>query len=255
MFADQLRAARQDAGLTIGELADRSGLTTAALIDYELGVRRPRTDTAERILESFGHVLVAVATPRLPPKWRPQLDPAALRHLEKWSMQPLRAVSEAARMLPTILEAHAAAERLELSWGQLRVVADERTVAGDPLDVHRVQLLAEAAREAIRTAEKGQSVRLQSIAPGGFVTVDPSLKPVHRALDFLARAIETGADPTLTLFQVNAALLIEGIPWLVPPYKQIPDYRRALAACIEVGDARPLVRVLADSVNERRFAE
>lgn len=54
MFAETLRTARVDAGLSVSELARNTCTSRAAISDYEAGVKTPRVDTAERILNALG---------------------------------------------------------------------------------------------------------------------------------------------------------------------------------------------------------
>lgn len=57
MRSDELiRRARRRARLTQRELAARAGTSRAAVAQYETGVKVPRADTLERILEAAGFV-------------------------------------------------------------------------------------------------------------------------------------------------------------------------------------------------------
>jgi transcriptional regulator with XRE-family HTH domain len=61
-----IAAARERAGLTLRELAERTGTSAAAICEYEAGRRIPRVDTLERILAGTGAALdlqVRWATP------------------------------------------------------------------------------------------------------------------------------------------------------------------------------------------------
>ena len=52
--ATLLRTARQDAGLTLRELAARAGTSHATLSAYEHGTKVPTVDTFARVLEAAG---------------------------------------------------------------------------------------------------------------------------------------------------------------------------------------------------------
>lgn len=54
---EQFRVARQEADLTIAELARRVGTSRAAIHAYETGTRSPTVATAERIVAALGYAL------------------------------------------------------------------------------------------------------------------------------------------------------------------------------------------------------
>lgn len=53
----QLREARRTAGLSISELARRSGTSRAAIHAYEAGTVSPSLETTQRILAAMGYTL------------------------------------------------------------------------------------------------------------------------------------------------------------------------------------------------------
>jgi predicted transcriptional regulator len=57
-FGDELRAARESAGLSIAELARRIGTSRAVIHGYENGSVSPTVAKAQRLLECVGHTLV-----------------------------------------------------------------------------------------------------------------------------------------------------------------------------------------------------
>ncbi len=65
--AGLIAAARDRAGLTQRQLADRSGTSAAAICEYEAGRRTPRVDTLERIVAATGaHLEIGVRWSRPP---------------------------------------------------------------------------------------------------------------------------------------------------------------------------------------------
>ena len=63
-----LSAARERAGLTQRQLAERAGTSAAAICEYESGRRIPRVDTLRRIIDATGATLaVEVRWPSPPP--------------------------------------------------------------------------------------------------------------------------------------------------------------------------------------------
>lgn len=65
--AGLIAAARDRAGLTQRQLADRSGTSAAAICEYEAGRRTPRVDTLERIIDAAGaRLAVDVRWPERP---------------------------------------------------------------------------------------------------------------------------------------------------------------------------------------------
>ncbi len=65
--ATTIAQARERAGLTQRELAERSGTSAAAICEYEAGRRVPRVDTLERILAAAGGELVVAVRWPTPP--------------------------------------------------------------------------------------------------------------------------------------------------------------------------------------------
>jgi transcriptional regulator with XRE-family HTH domain len=58
--ADTLRRARTDAGLSVRELARRSGVAESRISDYEHGRHQPSVAMLQRLLDATGHDLIAV---------------------------------------------------------------------------------------------------------------------------------------------------------------------------------------------------
>jgi len=54
----QMKVARQHAGLSVSEVARRAGTSRAAIYSYENGKTSPSLDTAQRVLAASGSVLV-----------------------------------------------------------------------------------------------------------------------------------------------------------------------------------------------------
>lgn len=83
-LSEQLRTARQTAGLSISELARRSGTSRAAIHAYEAGTVSPSLDTAQRILAAMGHTLtIRVVTSHDQPHTsatHPNDNPTSQRH-------------------------------------------------------------------------------------------------------------------------------------------------------------------------------
>ncbi len=63
----QLRDAREAAGLSISELARRSGTSRAAIHSYETGTVSPSLHTTQRILTAIGYTLTVRA-------FKPEMD-------------------------------------------------------------------------------------------------------------------------------------------------------------------------------------
>jgi transcriptional regulator with XRE-family HTH domain len=64
-IAGLIRAARQDAGLTQCELADRAHTAQPAVATYESGARTPNIATLERLLRACDHDVEVIARPRV----------------------------------------------------------------------------------------------------------------------------------------------------------------------------------------------
>ncbi|HZU72107.1 MAG TPA: helix-turn-helix transcriptional regulator [Acidimicrobiales bacterium] len=58
-----LRLARTSAGLTLRQVADRTGVAESRLSDYERGRHQPSAAMLARLLEATGHQLVARRRP------------------------------------------------------------------------------------------------------------------------------------------------------------------------------------------------
>lgn len=63
---DLLRAARQRAGLTQGQVADRAGLQQSVISTYESGRRQPSVPMLQRLLRATGFDLDLVLRPSRP---------------------------------------------------------------------------------------------------------------------------------------------------------------------------------------------
>ena len=53
-FGENLRAARMAKGMTQAVLAEKVGISSAAIAQYELGTKSPSVVTAERIASALG---------------------------------------------------------------------------------------------------------------------------------------------------------------------------------------------------------
>ncbi|PZE36949.1 helix-turn-helix transcriptional regulator [Curtobacterium sp. MCPF17_031] len=249
MFARELRNARQAAGLSVSDLAAKSGTSRSAISDYEHGQKVPRLDTANRILGALGMTLVAARLPHEPIGWHPNLDQDAIAFIDSLQSTSGMVAREARQDAAEIVEGYAAAEGLSLSWGKIKTIVDGWTVEGDPIDVRRVRVLARSVRASINRVLHGQRRPLQWMTNEAVVLPEERFSTVPRALDWYARALSGGADPALSAHLMNEVLLSEGYPWLFPPVKHAEEYRRAFVACVEGGNAAPLARVLASSVD------
>ena len=239
-FAESLRAARTDAGLTVTRLAQLTGTSRAAITDYESGRKLPRTDTTARIFAALGQALIPVSLSR-DPVW---LDAEVLAPLHAWQPDRAAAIRKAYRDQATIVEADVNVERLDLTWGQVKTIVHGFMVTGDELAVWRTQQLAWSAAHILRGVEQGAEPRLSVIAGGILVTGDLNLRVPARALTFLSTATRHGADPALTRHLVGGFLAHHGYPWLWVPYRLDADYRRALVACTRHGDGNLMAAVL-----------
>ncbi len=245
MFAETLRDARTDAHLSIARLAELSGTSRAAITDYETGQKTPRVDTAERILEAMGLAYAAVNFPR---PWPVRLDDDVLAPLENWSPDRHALVRKARNDEAVIVDADATAERLDITWGQVKTLVNGTTVTGDELSVWRVHQLRDSAAKVLRIIEKGAEPRLRCVAGESLVTANSKLTVPRRALDFLVRATQYGADPAFTRHLVGGFLAHHGYPWLWVPHKLGAEYRRALVACQRQGEGNLMAHVLVSSI-------
>ncbi len=247
MFAQTLADARHRAGVSVAHLAELSRTSRSAITDYEAGRKFPRVDTAERILDVLGEQYVAVDRDRL---LRARIADDVIAPMEQWTPDPALAVRTARDNLAVIVDADANAERLDVSWGQVKTLVGGTTVDGDPLSVWRVQELFDDTIEQLRAAENGIESPLRLIAAATLVQANDSISNVpRRAMDFLVRATELGADPAHVRHLVGAHLAHHGYPWLWVPHTLGDDYRRAIVACRRQGDGTPLVCVMLASLN------
>lgn len=245
MFADTLRGARVDTHVSVARLAELTGTSRAAITDYEAGRKIPRVDTAERILEAFGQTYAPVDFPR---PWPVRLDDDVLAPLNEWAPDRGQAVEKARRDQAVIVDADATAERLDVTWGQVKTLVGGTTVTGDELSVWRVRELRDSAAKVLRGIEEGSEPRLRVIARGALVTAKPDLDIPRRAIDFLVRATQHGADPAFVRHQVGGFLAHHGYPWLWVPHRLGDEYRRALVACLRQGEGNLMARVLIASI-------
>lgn len=246
MFGAELKQARVDAGLSVARLAELTGTSRAAITDYEAGRKIPRVDTAERLLRGLGEEYVAVPSTA---SHRARIDAAALAPLEQWIPDRVRALDAARRDLATIVDADTNAEGLGLSWGQVKTLVNGTSIEGDELAVWRASELRTSARRALRTVEAGREPKLRTITGRGVVSALDSIDSIpRRAMDFLVRATEQGAEPAETRHTVGAYLVHHGYPWLWVPHARVAEYRRALVACRRTGDGTPLVAELVGSL-------
>lgn len=251
MFARELRNAREAAGLSVSDLAAKSGTSRSAISDYEQGQKVPRLDTANRILGALGMTLIAARLPHEPVGWHPNLDEEAIAFIASFQSTSGAVAREAQHDAAEIVEGYAAAEGLSLSWGKIKTIVDGWTVDGDPIDVRRARVVARSLRSSVNRVLHGQRRPMQWVTNEALILPDEDFPAVPRALDWYARALSGGADPTLSAHLMNETLLSEGYPWLFPPVKRADEYRRAFVACVEGGDAAPLTRVFASSLNNR----
>ena len=247
MFAETLRAARTDAHLSVARLAELAGTSRAAIADYEAGRKIPRIDTVERIMAEFGQALVPVA---FPTPHRVRLDDDVLAPLRAWTPDRERVVRFARREQAMLVEADAVAERLDVGWGQVKTLVGGTTVEGDELSVWRVRELAESAGKVLRELEHGREPRLHVIARGELIAADADPNVPRRAIDFLVRATQHGADPAFVRHLTGGFLAHHGYPWLWVPHKLADAYRRALVACMRQGEGNLMARVLVASIGK-----
>ena len=66
--ADTLRRARTETGLSVRQLARRSGVAESRISDYEHGRHQPSVAMLQRLLDATGHELIAVRRPRIDPE-------------------------------------------------------------------------------------------------------------------------------------------------------------------------------------------
>jgi len=98
-----IRAARQRAGFTQAELADRLGLSQAAIAKLEHPRSNPSVQTLDRVLRATGHRLQLGA-----PAWDPTVDESLIRrHLERTPGERLRGLEVAYQEARKLAEAGA----------------------------------------------------------------------------------------------------------------------------------------------------
>lgn len=245
MFGDMLRTARVESHLSVARVAELAGTSRAAVTDYEAGRKIPRVDTAERILEVFGQTVAFVSSPGPLPV---RLDTDTLEPLTGWNPNPVSAIAKARRDQAVIIDADATAERLDVTWGQVKTVVDGITVTGDELSVWRIRELRDSAAKVLSEIESGGEPRLRVIARETLIEGNTSLPVPQRAVDFLVRATQLGADPAFMRHLAGGFLAHHGYPWLWVPHRLGAEYRRALVACLRQGEGNLMARVLISSI-------
>lgn len=250
MFAQLLREARAEAGLTTAELAERSATSRAAIADYEAGRKNPRTDTAERILNALGATLVGARVPRVAAKRAvfDRRDGEALR--DRQLGRPL-ARAQTQQLLPDIIESSCAVEGIELSWGEVKALSEGITIGGDPLEIWRATEISRSARAAYKRSASERKTPLRTVVNDTLIEADEHEPAALRQIQYLVNVVAAGADPTLTLHEVSGSLVADGFPWLFVRYNDIEQYRRALVKVKRTGDGTDLVRILVDGVEGR----
>ncbi|MGB4137513.1 MAG: helix-turn-helix transcriptional regulator [Microbacterium sp.] len=250
MFAQLLRDARLDAGLTQEDLAQRSGTSRPTIADYESGRKHPRMDTAERIMNAMGLTLTTARVARAPVT-RAVFDRRAVDELMWARATPAQATAEARDLTAEIIESDCAIEGIDLPWGEVKALSEGITIGGEPLQIWRAAQLARSVRATVKRASSGRSPHLRTVVSDTLIEADAAEPDGLRELQYLVTAIAAGADAALTLHAVNGALLRGGFPWLFVPYPAIEAYRRALVAAKRTGDGTALVDILAGGLRGR----
>jgi len=249
VFADALRSARIGNRLSVTRVAELAGTSRSAITEYEAGRKQPRFDTAERILAIFGQSLVPVAVPLVA---QARIDTDVLDPLSAWLPGRDAAIDRARRDLAVIVEADAVAERLDVTWGQVKTVVEGITVTGDELSVWRLRQLKDSAASMFRAVEGGNEPQLRVIARGTLIDSNTALPAPRRALDFLVRATALGADPAFTRHLAGGFLIHHGYPWLWIHHNLGWEYRRALVACMRQGEGNLMASILISSMGVAR---
>jgi transcriptional regulator with XRE-family HTH domain len=242
VFADLLREARAERDLSVAELAERAGTSRAAIMDYEAGRKQPQFDTAVRLLQALGKTLTTEASPTGPEvRWR--IPDHYVSRMEHSRTDPKRALDEAQRELPVVLESDAELENLGMTWGEIKTVADGITVAGPPLRVDRLWGLRRDIVESLRAAARGKPESLRATGDH-VVSADKTLPSPERELDFLVRATASGAEPARVRHLASASLASRGFPYLWVPFKRIDDYGKGVVATRLHGDGTRMLDAL-----------
>lgn len=158
-----------------------------------------------------------------------------------------QAIATVWRDLELVVESDAALESLAVSWGQVRAAMDGSIVSGDPVSIGRLRALRDSAVGVLQSVEQGHEPCLEVIAHGALITANGNLDVPRRALDFLTRATERGADPAFTRHLVAGFLVQHGYPWLWVPYQLAAEYGQAVTACTR-GNGNPVARILLESI-------
>lgn len=243
MFAEILRDARAENGMTVSELSERAGTSRAAIADYESGRKQPRFDTAARLLDVLGQALTSVPRSIVPymSAWLPDEVVEAVRSTLTTRDE---AIAHAIRSLPEILESDAELEGLGLKWGEVKTVAHGTTIAGEPLPVDRLWAMRRDVLATLRAAANGRPQPLKVVGEY-LVEGDRNLPSPERELDFLVRATHAGADPARVRHLASASLAAAGFRYLWVPYKSIGEYARGVVATRRHADATIMLTALA----------
>lgn len=162
------------------------------------------------------------------------------------------AIEEAERNLPETIEADCEVKRLGLSFAEVSTLVDDTTIGGAPLEVWEATRMVAAAKKAIAEAKTGRPSPLVYVGMDGTVAADEALPSVRREMQFFCQAVFLGADIAQMAYSVSSHLLVQGLPWLAPGYKQVEEFRRAVYMLRCLGDPSQILRVLFDSAKERR---
>lgn len=165
-----------------------------------------------------------------------RLDEDVLAPLNAWVPNRTQAVEKARQDQAVIVDADATAERLDVTWGQVKTLVGGTTVTGDEFSVWRVHELRDSTATVLGDVEAGLEPRLRVIAQGSLVAANTGFDVPRRAIDFLIRATQHGADPAFVRHQVGGFLAYHGYPWLWVPHKLGAEYRCALVACLRQGE-------------------
>ena len=179
--------------------------------------------------------------------------PGVLDPLTNWVPDIARAHTEARDLIPIVVEADASVERLDINWAKVKTISEGVTVTGDDLSVWRAQQLNRSARQVLAGVWRGQIPELRAVEGHRAVLVDQKLDGPHRAMDFLIRATEAGADPAYVRHTVSGYLISHGYPWLWLNYGLGAEYRRALVAVQRQGDGNAMAKVLLTNVRPERW--
>ncbi|MBC9927381.1 helix-turn-helix domain-containing protein [Leucobacter sp. cx-169] len=236
--------------MSIATLARLSKTSRSAIAAYEDGSKHPRVDTAARILATLGRELTAVKVDLE----KTRIDQEIIRTIESSYTGFAQAYDWASESVALIVDADVNAEGLPLGWGTVKTLVYGTTISTDePLAGWRLQELAGSVRSELNLAREEHPPDLTYFARDSVVHGMEDGPSVRRAADFLVRAIAAGGDATFVQHRASAFLTHFGYPWLYVPHRLAREYRAALVVCRRFGDGNPLLRVLAQSIQERGF--